>query len=264
MKSCFTRFGSARWNHPASRTRPSDRFQRLIVRDLVQKLRPRVTHTHTPLYQFLLAKLGVAAVRLPIFGNIPITPHARADWLSERWPREWAIDHISERRAWWIFLMFGSVHPEWDALDFVCAAESKAQEAGKKCALIFIGRIGAAGEEKLRQLQEKFGDSWRFLNLGPQTEEDISQALLAADFGVSAVPPENLFKSGTATAMLEHGLGVIATRPISLYRNCPLEKLMVDLENVVTNFDLKVLKKAKPGSLLPQVARQFVADLQNA
>ena len=46
---------------------------------------------------------------------------------------------------------------------------------------------------------------WRVLNLGQQSEADVSQCLLTADFGVSAAPPENVFKSGTATAMIEHG-----------------------------------------------------------
>jgi len=85
--------------------------------------------------------------------------------------------------------------------------------------------------------------------------------LLAADFGVSAVPPEFVFKSGTTIAMIEHGLPVIVTRATARYPNCPNEVHSAGMKNVSRNFDLEVLQKSKPESLLPAVARQFIEDL---
>ena len=240
------------------------KLQRHVIKDLLQKLHPLVVQTHTPLYQHLLSGLGCQAAILPLFGNIPLTTHPRSEWLKEKWPEGWTRFHLADRNAWWIFVVFGTIHPEWDADDFLRRASAAAQRAGKKCLLISIGRPGMAGERRLRGLQKHEGDFWRFLQLGPQPEEDISQCLRTADFGVSAAPPEYVFKSGTAVAMIEHGLQVIATRPTYRYPNYPPETQMVGMRNVVRNFDLEALKKSKAESLLPAVAGQLIEDLQQA
>jgi hypothetical protein len=239
--------------------------QKMAIQGIVRKMGPLVIHTHTPLYQHLLGKLGFKAIKLPLFGNIPITEHPQPDWLRQKWieaGKEWSRE---DRNSWWIFLMFGSLHPEWNADDFLQRASVAAQKAGKKCALLSIGRQGVLGEHKWQQFVDNHeGQSWSFLNLGRQPEEDVSQCLLVADFGVSSAPPEYLFKSGTAVAMIEHGLPVIATRPSYNYTNCPSEILATRMQNVVTDFDLEAQGKTKIGSLLPQVASQFIGDLERA
>jgi hypothetical protein len=240
------------------------KLQRLIIKDLLQKLRPPVVHTHTPLYRRLLERLGCRAAILPLFGNIPLAGRPDSEWLKKKWPEGWGKFNPSERDSWWIFVLFGSIHPEWDADDFRQRASAAAQRAGKKCLFISIGQPGAGGERILQELRKHEGDSWRFLSLGPQSEEDISQCLLTVDFGVSAVPPEYVLKSGTAAAMIEHGLPVIATRPAFRYRHGPPETLSVGMRNVVTEFNLEGLKKSKAESLLPAVAGQLIEDLEQA
>ena len=78
---------------------------------------------------------------------------------------------------------------------------------------------------------------------------------------MATLPPEYLFKSGTTIAMIEHGLRVIATRPPFRYVNYPSELQSIGMRNVLTGFDLEGLKRAKPDSLLPTVAGQFIEDL---
>ena len=240
------------------------KLQKLIIKDLLQKLRPPVVHTHTPLYRHLLGRLGCRAAILPLFGNIPLTARPDPEWLKKKWPEGWDKFNLAERDSWSIFVVFGSIHPEWDADDFRQRALAAAQRAGKKCLFISIGRPGAAGERLLQGLRKHKGDSWRFLDLGAQSEEDISQCLLTADFGVSTLPPEYVLKSGTAAAMIEHGLPVVVTRPAFRYPHCPPEMLSDGMRNVVVDFNLEGLKKSKAGSLLPAVAAQLIGDLQQA
>ena len=240
------------------------KLQRYIIKELLHKLQPPVVHTHTPLYRHLLGLLGCRATILPLFGNIPLTTHSHSEWLQEKWPLGWAQFNLAERESWWIFVIFGSIHPEWNADDFWQKASAAAQRVEKKCLLIAIGRPGAAGQRILHGLQKHEDDSWQLLQLGPQSEEEISQCLFTADFGVSAVPPENVFKSGTAIAMIEHGLPVIVTRPTARYPHCPPEVLAAGMKNVSQDFNLEALKKSKAESLLPAVARQLMEDLQKA
>jgi glycosyltransferase involved in cell wall biosynthesis len=236
--------------------------QKLIISDLLKKLRPRVVHTHTPFYRHLLGRLGYHVTLLPLFGNIPLTTQPWPDWLQEKWPEGGLFSNARERKSWWIFVMFGTIHPEWDAENFWRQAQDACQRSNKKCLLISIGRPGGIGERSLRALQLHEGSSWRVLNLGQQSPEAISQCLLTADFGVSAAPPEYVFKSGTVAAMVEHGLPVLVTRPAGSYADCPPEILLLGLKNVERHFEVRSLKKSEPQSLLPAVAAQFIEDLQ--
>jgi len=240
------------------------KLQRSMIKDLLHKLQPGVIHTHTPLYQHLLGRLGYPATILPLFGNIPLTPRPQPDWLMETWPMGWAQFDLADRASWWIFVIFGSIHPEWDADDFWHKASHAAQREGRKCLVISIGRPGEAGERLLHRLQKHEGNAWQVVQLGRQSEEAISQCLLTTDFGVSAVPPENVFKSGTAIAMIEHGLPIIVTRAAAHYPNCPDEVVSIGMKNVTRDFNLGALKKSKAESLLPAVAGQFIEDLRKA
>jgi hypothetical protein len=244
--------------------RLTGRLQRHIIRNVAQKLRPRVIHTHTPLYRHLLGRAGIEAKLLPLFANIscPADATSSPTWLAEKWPAGWGKIHASGRDNWWIFVLFGSIHREWGAGDFYARASAAAKEAGKSCAFVMIGRVGAEGERVLRDLRGYESASWMTMNLGPQSPSDISQCLLLADFGVSPVPPEYLAKSGTAMAMLEHGLPVVVTRPPYRYRNCPEHLLEPDMKNVITDFDLISARKTEPRQRLPQIAEQFTADLR--
>ncbi|MEJ0000668.1 MAG: hypothetical protein WDO13_16780 [Verrucomicrobiota bacterium] len=241
--------------------------QRHVLADLLRRLRPRVVHTHIELYRRLLGRLGrhgAAAKILPLFGNIPVAPKAAPGWLAEKWPAGVARIAATGREAWWLFVLFGSIHPEWDGDDFFRRASAAAKAAGKRVAFLSLGRAGAAGEATLRRLAAHDGDAWLTHTLGPLPEADISQGLLTADFGVSPVPPEYLGKSGTAIAMLEHGLPVIVTRPPYRYRRCPADRLRVTTKNVVLDFDLAAHGRIPPRPHLPLVAAQFVADLSAA
>jgi glycosyltransferase involved in cell wall biosynthesis len=238
------------------------KLQRHIIKDLLKQVAPRVIHTHTPLYRQMLGALDAEAKILPLFGNITIAEKLDPEWLSEKWPALWGRILVSGRAAWLIFVIFGSIHPEWDGEDFWRRATEAAQKAGKTCAFISIGRPGGDGEAILAKLRHH--ENWLTLNLGGQSPADISQCLRAADFGVSPVPPEYLSKSGTAIAMLEHGLPVIATRAPYRYRNCPAELLDTDMKNVVHDFALESLQKTAPRARLPEIAQQFAADLQGA
>ena len=231
--------------------------QRGIIGDLLRQLAPRVIHTHMPLYRHLLEKLGHPVGILPLFGNVPLA-EADPTWLQRQRP------DLAGQADRWVFALFGSIHPEWDVDDFRQRSLAAAEKAGKKVLLVSIGRPGSAGEIKLRHLQQDQNDAWQVLVLGQQPESEISQCLFAADFGIASSPPENVFKSGTVAAMIEHGLHVIVTRAPAIYRSCPTEILTAGMRNIVTDFNLAGLGKTKAGSFLPGIARQFLDDLAAA
>jgi hypothetical protein len=240
------------------------RLQRGILKDLLHRLTPEVVHTHTPLYVHLLSKLGYHAIKLPLFGNVPIQADISQSQLDRLWSYAgWSISE-AERDRWSIFVIFGSIHPEWDGMGFIEQALQSTHAAGKQMAFIAIGRLGDVGEKKWEQFESHYATLCKLLLLREQSAEIISQCLLAADFGVSAVPPEYLFKSGSAVAMLEHGLSVLTTRPVGNYTGCPEEMLQEKLPHSFTRLDFEKMTKLKPRELLPEVAAQFVQNLERA
>lgn len=235
------------------------KLQQHILKDLLRRLKPAVVHTHTPLYIYLLSKLGCSAIKLPLFGNVPLQADTTNSMVLK------ALDiPASDRHRWSIFTIFGSIHPEWNGEDFLERAKSTIRASGKQPAFVAVGRLGSIGEEIWKRMEARQDFSCKWLSLGEQPVEVISQCLLASDFGVSSVPPEYLFKSGTAIAMLEHGLPVITTRPVGRYSNCPESVLQERLPNNFRHLDFGKMSKLTPRELLPEIAGQFVRDLDLA
>ena len=106
-----------------------------------------------------------------------------------------------------------------------------------------------AGIQKLRKLTTRNGTD--FEELGQISEEKASHYLQNADFGVSTTPFDALGKSGTAAAMLEHGLHVITfddkdTPDIGKYVNGPIVDQVILLnDNKIEEKVLRVLENGK-------------------
>ena len=86
-----------------------------------------------------------------------------------------------------------------------------AQKNGKRICLLSLGRLGAAGRDIWEKLKCAYPDL-ALPVLGEQPAEVVSIIMQTADFGVAASPWDLIGKSGSAAAMVEHGLPVIVTR----------------------------------------------------
>jgi hypothetical protein len=129
--------------------------------------------------------------------------------------------------------------------------------------LLLVGNNGSLIElfsNKLGKL--KRSGLFTFEILGRKSEEDISALLQTVDFGVSRVPANLIGKSGTAIAMLEHGLPIWI--PAESFET---EVFCIDFRPELCYNDLATLltdgKKQTPLSRLNQIAAQFVEDLGN-
>jgi hypothetical protein len=104
-------------------------------------------------------------------------------------------------------VIFGTVHPDFDATPLVRWLAELQRRAGKPVLLSLVGRGGPASERVAGQLAGL--DQLEVISLGEQPEETISQTLQFADFGINTGASEYLGKSGTFAAMREHGLPVV-------------------------------------------------------
>ena len=91
---------------------------------------------------------------------------------------------------------------------------SKAAISSRKDAVIFlsIGKNQGVGAKIWNSMQSLPNHIIRFLRLGELPENEISQFLHSADFGVATTQLSLLGKSGTAAAYARHGLPTIIPR----------------------------------------------------
>lgn len=225
------------------------KLQRYLIDTMITSLRPNVIHTQTTLYQAQLAKLGFTSHLLPLFANIPNTNRDKSKSLLVK-----EIQDVS-------LVIFGSIHAGAPVEHFARDAAQYARENEVTVKLTMIGRCGKE--------QETWAAIWRAVGLpvqilGEQTPDYISRVLAEASLGVATTPVDVIGKSGTAAAMLEHGLPVLCVAhpwfPIGVSPASPPDGVSVYKEG---NFKTYLSGKVEVLPLNPsaEIARKLIASL---
>ena len=185
-------------------------IQRALMLYLVRRLRPQVVDTTNEFYQALLARGGVKAGILPLFGNIPVTATGADAWLFDLVSGAGGPDLRRHRRRCWVFALFGRLVPEWPAAASLHRLRDAADRAGMRTLVILAGVTGPQTERLVARWRSVIAEI-DFVVIGPRSPAELSQLFNTADFGLTSHPYYALGKSGTVAAMIEHGLPVIAS-----------------------------------------------------
>jgi hypothetical protein len=232
-------------------------IQRRVVSAL-GKLAPAVIHTSNPEYCHRLQGIGMKAVELPLFGNIPVSANASGsrESLILR-----AVPAVQSHETLWIMVFFGGLLPGWDPgelLGYLRAARILANI--DRCLIVRLGKSGRNGDRLWQGLQEGATSDFSFTTLGEASPAIISSHLHAADFGIVTTPLHLLGKSGSAAAMREHGLPLIMTRGAqSMNGKIPYDVILPGHHSADR---LSGIRKSPPRERLTEVAERFRADLQ--
>jgi glycosyltransferase involved in cell wall biosynthesis len=234
-------------------------LQRTCILRLVRTLKPDVIHTSNPTYIGRLKAEGVEAALLPLFGNIPVVEE------SPVFPPELVAAGIGSpaRADWWLGLFFGTVHPQWESQPFLGILLDAARRANRRVGLLAVGRLGAAGEEIWERLSREYGGQIVFVKFGEQPGERISGLLQIADFGIATSPWDLIGKSGSAAAMLDHGLPVIVTREEETRGYESLDDpLLYRCDGALESKLVAGLPQRAPVSRVVQIASRFLSSLR--
>jgi hypothetical protein len=172
-------------------------LQHWMIRRIIKKLKPKVIHTQTRLYQKQLEKIGFKSDFLPLFSNIP-SLH-RSNNVSPIGGTNGSINKVS-------FVVFGGIHSNIPLQEFAEEISVYSESRGGEIAIKFIGQSGAELERWLDTLKSK---NVRVEVFGEQSPERISEVLNNSSFGIATTPIALIEKSGSFAAMQEHGLPVI-------------------------------------------------------
>ena len=187
------------------------KIQIFTLRSLVEKINPSVIHTSTSLYQAYLNDIGIKSDLLGLFGNIPIAYHNAK------------LNSSQVFRG----VYFGAA-PQVDVFEvFVNGFKEYILKSQEKIELVLCGKSGAKGKAFANFLRHHIPLSqFHIIEKGNMSSEDLSVLFLNSDFAVAREPPHLLGKSGSAIAMLEHGLHMWV----------PLAK---DLDQIAFDFDFR-------------------------
>ena len=237
--------------------------QRFFIRKLVRKLRPDVMHTSNAPFQAILARDGIPAGILPLFGAIPLVENPCFGWIEERLKTASGTDFHRER--YWLFGIFGGLPPVWPPEPLLPRLIAAARGAGKEVALISIGRMGG-GEQLWERMSQDYGDRMVFVRLGEQPSEKVSELLTFLDYGIATSPWLILGKSSTSASMLEHGLPVIVNLDNVRFRtrsSGPDNPLLIQRDVKMEVRLLAGVPKGPRCSFRAQIVRSFLMSLRH-
>jgi hypothetical protein len=237
-------------------------FQRPILLRLARGFgRDGVIVTNTT-YRRLLAKCGVTAKVLPLFGNVPPQPcdrmQVRAGLLAALDPlADWTGDPDAALLAG----VFGSLNEGVDWPDAWRRLRDLGRRHGRRVAVLLLG--GGAGEVDPRAWQAAAPEI-AFRAFGRLPGEELSPFLSALDLGLTPYRVPLLGKSGSAAALFEHGTPVLSLTGGGGAHDAGLparfERLLfpgwASLDKALA---AGRLPRGEPGSIRDQVARDYLA-----
>ena len=222
------------------------RLQIWVLKMLCNKLQPRVIHTTIPSYQSQLNTIGIESEILGLFGNIPIS--------------KGTIKDDSDKTFRGVY--FGAPPKEDKFQVFIDAINQYLSKTDEVLEIVLCGQSGEMGKQFASALRKSVTPRHFYVTeKGRMAAEDLSKLFLKMDFAIARIPPHLLGKSGSAIALLEHGL------PLWL----PLAKSQDEIKE---NIDFRVnqcfvdifkLRKCKQsfgsGSRIDEIANHFINEL---
>jgi hypothetical protein len=250
------------------------KIQQIILRHLLRVLRPAVICTQTVTHQRFLAKWGHSVKLLPLFGNIPVLTSEKVEVSSCSLlaPRllQGAMP-VSKSEAPMVAVLFGVIHPEWSPEPFISRWIEALEGSRRRPVLLLIGSCGQS-DAQLRKLFSRYRERLTIKLYGKLSEQQVSQVLETAHFGLATTPWHLIGKSGSAAAMRDHGLTVVVCRddwrPRGLVPEVghqgfgdwvgPLPRLADSL----TKDEIRGLVRQRSADSLAEAASRFLTDLE--
>ena len=167
-------------------------------------LQKRQIHVSNDVYYSKLKDMHLQPQLLPLFSNIPFSSSQDSDWIYQALNLE-----KRDRNGVFVLMLFGTIHKEWSVNSVINKLKTEIKD--RKIYLVSVGGQGY-GKGLWQELSSLQSESFKTIKLGFRTEQEISCLLQFADAGLSTTPLCLFGKSGSAMAMVEHGLPIIVTR----------------------------------------------------
>jgi hypothetical protein len=221
--------------------------QKLIIFNIIRKLKPLVIHTHVELYRYKIAKNDYIVKILPLFGSIPFFTFNSKSYVSKN-----------------EIVVFGGIHKGALIEDFVKILQENKDLFHQPIKIVFIGRNGSE-LENWKNICSRYCIDTDVL--GEQPVDIISQKLQNSIAGISTTPLILAEKSSAVAALLDYNLTVLDLgrdwKPRAINDIKPLKEI-VDYKSFLDRYySLKNAPVKQYRNSLYNCAALFVNDLNS-
>jgi hypothetical protein len=239
-------------------------LQRRGIVNIMQELRPDISHCSNRLYSSMLHQARIKNQILPLFGNIPLC-------FSTQDPYEQILKALlpgAARSDWVVAAFFGTIHPSKDLLPAIKWLQAACQCRGKRLLVVSLGHCPSAKSTFSTLSYQLPTNNKPLFNIQGKLDSIIlSSWLRFADFALATTPFNLIEKSGSAIAFAEHGVPVIvidkgADVRGSVFKQQDLAPDYWLFGDSRLDNPLGLPLRREPKRRLEQVARQFLMDLQ--
>jgi hypothetical protein len=238
-------------------------LQRRGVLQVLNVLKPDCVHCTNALYKNMLEHVGCPARLLPLFGGVPVV-----DSPSDPFPPFLALSYPQlQRDDLIVAALFGTIHPTANLQNALIWLDRYSRSQSKHLLVVSLGHSPSASST-FECIEACFppGLSPSFVAKGAMDSSDLSGWLQHSDIALSTTPFNIIEKSSSAVTFAEHGVPVLVVDEGAPVRSVPY--LQRDLAPDFWLFgDDRLSSPAglphhrPPRSRLPQVAAQFLSDL---
>jgi hypothetical protein len=223
-------------------------MQKLLIRNMLSKIRPDVVHTHLPIYYKDLKGLSVKVKELPLFSNFPVNN-----------------TNIEEDVGLFRVAFFNQVSQNPTVLNFLVALCNLAYERKLRFEILIIGSSTgplAAFSKKIASIPSLRNKT---KSLGFVEEELVPKILKSCTLGISPMSLSALGKSSTTAAFLAQGIPIAV--PISDEKDVPFfNPELMDVLVTVPEWDkIKsaevAAKQHKDQLSVSRIAKKLMIDL---
>lgn len=225
-------------------------LQKILFRNLLDRLRPAVLHTHLPEYRQKLERLHHRALELPLFSNIRVAACRQTE------PDRFIIGFFSQMAC----------SPE--ILKFLDTLARKAVLAGIPAEVLLIGGRQCGTEEFFRFIRTMPYYRNRVTCTGFLSPKETSAAIRSCSVGITPVPRHALGKSGSVAAFLSHGIPVAAPHAFENRHGVPGFFSAALQATILTEPDLDQLESARSALItardeirVREISLKFLKDL---
>jgi hypothetical protein len=187
----------------------------LVTSRLLNTVAPRHIFTSNQAYLGIIRSWGFRCELLPLPSNIRRVDQADSEWF---WDRLRAAGASYARSELLLVGTFASIDKKTIPDSLIHDLIGYAQQHGKQLIMLSAGRMSPAGEQFLAALAQRFSGLALWVALGKLDPVRVSSYLQQLDLGIANTPLAVIGKSGSAAAMLEHGVPVVTAKPAENFR----------------------------------------------
>ncbi len=229
-------------------------IQENLLKQILKSAKPNLIHTHLPIFNSNLNKLGVSTLKLPLFSNINRSVENDSEFNDNNFT----------------IAFFSQIDTSEKVISFINEISKKIKAATERyCKLLLIGGNKDKNKIAYQVFKDKCTSIDEIICTGFLDEYEISKVISSCNLGITPIPHHALGKSGSIATFFLHGIPVAAPLCEEDYAQFGIGFFDSDLRDaILTEPDLNKFKdasiaasKAKDLIELSKVGIRFCEDL---